>query len=407
MNQQRVTTFSNQSTKHVTYVMMGAFRVLDNHSLYYATTEYETCNIVLIRTREDARQNNYFNSFIPDLMSTLEQFGKVSLVYDVKDIVINNDIVIDKGYLKEEKMIEAFLKETSSYAVTTVETNVAVPVTVVSNKEEYSARTIRPRIYKHLYDFVDPVLEEYNISSFERQAIEAVNHYIDVKLQHYNLKNHPEFDYTSGVSKYLKYGIISPIRILILLEDTRNQNKESFIEELIIRRELSYNFVYYNPLYFDFNHITYEWAYKTMDIHQLDHKEYLYDLDDYITFNTHDKYFNAAMKEMVTLGKMHGYMRMYWCKKIMEWSPNFKYAYDTAIYLNNRYFLDGNTPNGYAGVAWCFGKHDRAWGERAIFGKLRYMNANGLKRKFEIDKYMARIESEVMKHESSKTDNTD
>ena len=183
-----------------------------------------------------------------------------------------------------------------------------------------------------------------------------------------------------------------------MLDDVVTDNKSSFIEELIVRRELSYNFVYYNKKYFDFNYMTYGWAYQTMINHELDYREHIYTIDDYINFNTHDPYFNAAMKEMVYLGKMHGYMRMYWCKKIIEWSPNYKYAYETAITLNNRYFLDGNTPNGYTGVAWCFGKHDRAWTERQIFGKIRYMNANGLKRKFDIDQYIKNVEKEVLTH---------
>jgi deoxyribodipyrimidine photo-lyase len=97
------------------------------------------------------------------------------------------------------------------------------------------------------------------------------------------------------------------------------------------------------------------------------------------------------MIEMVKLGKMHSYMRMYWAKKIIEWSKTYQEAYETALELNNHYFYDGLTPNGYTGVAWCFGKHDRAWFERDIFGKLRYMNANGLKRKFDIETYVKQM----------------
>jgi deoxyribodipyrimidine photo-lyase len=108
---------------------------------------------------------------------------------------------------------------------------------------------------------------------------------------------------------------------------------------------------------------------------------------------THDPYWNAAQNEMVHRGKMHGYMRMYWGKKILEWTRNPMQAYHVALYLNNKYELDGRDPNGYAGVAWCFGKHDRAWKEREIFGKVRYMNDKGLRRKFKIDNYVERIEN--------------
>jgi deoxyribodipyrimidine photo-lyase len=134
--------------------------------------------------------------------------------------------------------------------------------------------------------------------------------------------------------------------------------------------------------------------------HLGDERQYIYNIDDYIHSNTHDKYFNTAMKEMVYFGKMHSYMRMYWCKKIIEWSNTYKEAYEIAIQLNNSLFIDGNTPNGYAGVAWCFGRHDRAWTEREIFGKLRYMNENGLKRKFDIDEYVKKIEYEILREET-------
>lgn len=396
MNINRIAISKNTKTKHVTYIMTSSFRILDNHSLYFALNNYTSLDIVIYRRNESDRQNTYFDSFKNQLMASLEQFGPVSIVYDVKDISIKNDIIMDMGYLLEEKNVENYIKLKTPYGFTVIESNVAVPVLVTSNKEEYAARTIRNKIYKNLDDFIDPVLEEYKRSDFENKALLEVKNYVDNKLENYELKNHPEFDYTSSFSPYLKYGIISPIRIIIALSDIPLEKKESFIDELIIRRELAYNFVYYNKNYFEFSHMTYNWAYMSMNAHLYDKREYLYTLDDYINFKTHDIYFNTAMKEMVLLGKMHGYMRMYWCKKIIEWSPNYKYAYDTAIYLNNHYFLDGNTPNGYAGVAWCFGKHDRAWKERAIFGKIRYMNLKGLKRKFDMDGYTTRIEREVL-----------
>lgn len=405
MNTKRVHKISDKKSKHVTYIMSSSFRILDNHSLYYALSNYESIDIIIYRKPEGERQDEFFNSFVYELKDSLNQFGKTSIVYNFEEITILNDVVLDQGYLKEELELESFVIHNSNYSVTTVESNVSVPVKVTSDKEEYSARTIRSKIHKHLRDFIDPVLDEYPISAFENKALEKVHQFIEETLPYYHLKNHPELNHTSELSVLLKYGIISPIRIVIFLEEVSSSNKDSFIEELIVRRELSYNFVFYNKMYYDFDHMTYQWAYETMNIHKFDHKEYLYTIDDYINFNTHDPYFNAAMKEMVILGKMHGYMRMYWCKKIIEWSSSFKYAYDTAITLNNRYFLDGNTPNGYTGVAWCFGKHDRAWKERLIFGKIRYMNANGLKRKFDIEKYINKVEKEVLAHDSHKANN--
>lgn len=137
--------------------------------------------------------------------------------------------------------------------------------------------------------------------------------------------------------------------------------------------------------------ISYSWALETLEKHKKDRREYIYERDELESAKTHDIYWNSAQREMVYTGKMHGYMRMYWAKKILEWSRTPEEAYYTTLYLNNKYFIDGRDPNGYAGIAWCYGKHDRAWKEREIFGKVRYMNSSGLERKFDIGKYVQRV----------------
>jgi deoxyribodipyrimidine photo-lyase len=152
------------------------------------------------------------------------------------------------------------------------------------------------------------------------------------------------------------------------------------------------NFVYYNEQYDSLSCLP-DWAYKTVKKHEKDKREYEYSQKELEHAQTHDYYWNAAQKEMMLTGKMHGYLRMYWGKKILEWMPTPERAFETALYLNNKYELDGRDPNGFAGVAWCFGKHDRAWAERPIFGKIRYMSAQGLKRKGDIDTYMAYVSS--------------
>jgi len=406
MNSLRINTKGKKMSNHVTYIMSQTYRILDNHSLSYAVNHYDSCDIIIYRKSEAQRQNKYFNEFIKDLKEKLHQFGEVSYVEDYHDISIRNDIILDQGYLHEELELEKHIVSESKYSVSVIESNVVVPVRITSNKEEYSARTIRPKILKQINNFIDPVLEDKILSATELTAIEKTEKFINEKLPYYHLKNHPEFNYTSSLSVFLKYGIISPIRILLLLESSSHQNRNLFIEELVIRRELAFNFVFYNKKYNIFENMTYQWAYNTMKDHISDDKAYIYDIDDYINYRTHDIYFNTAMKEMVHLGKMHGYMRMYWCKKIIEWSPTYKIAYETAVQLNNLYFFDGNTPNGYTGVAWCFGKHDRAWSERFIFGKIRYMNANGLRRKFNIDEYCKKVEKEVKRYELSQTHNS-
>jgi deoxyribodipyrimidine photo-lyase len=389
--------------------MSDAFRIHYNHGLEKAINlarlEDLDLQIILFRKDEENNRNNeFFQEGIKGFEGFLSKFSNnVYFFSDITDffykvLIKSSHVIKDRAYLKENRVIEQEIKEfliQSEISFTLVESNVLVPVLSASNKEEYGARTIRPKIHKQIHEFLDIKDSEKPSFFFEQEARDKMYYFIDNKLEHYDISSDPSFDYTSGLSPYLKYGFISPQEIYHAVLASKHEHSHKFIEELIIRRELSYNFIYYNDGYDDFNSMTYEWAYQTMNAHKMDPKEYIYTKDDYINFNTHDPYFNAAMKEMVLLGKMHNYMRMYWAKKVIEWSPSFLIAYQTLIELNNYYFLDGNTPNGYTGVAWCFGKHDRAWPERLIFGKLRYMNMNGLKRKFDIDKYVLKIERMV------------
>ena len=150
------------------------------------------------------------------------------------------------------------------------------------------------------------------------------------------------------------------------------------------------NFVFYNPYYDSFKSLP-SWAQKTLNDHRNDRRDPVYSLSQLERGETDDPYWNAAQSEMVINGKMHGYMRMYWGKKLLEWNSDPQTAIRVAIHLNDKYEIDGRDPNGYAGILWCFGKHDRAWPERPIFGKVRYMNSNGLKRKFDADAYVRKI----------------
>jgi deoxyribodipyrimidine photo-lyase len=168
----------------------------------------------------------------------------------------------------------------------------------------------------------------------------------------------------------------------------KSEKKESFLEELIVRRELSDNYCFYNDKYDQFEGF-HPWAQKTLNEHRGDKREYVYSLEEFEEAKTHDDLWNAAQMEMVRRGKMHGYMRMYWAKKILEWTESPESALEIAIYLNDKYELDGRDSNGYAGIAWSVGGvHDRAWNERPVFGKIRYMSYNGCKRKFDIKRYI-------------------
>jgi deoxyribodipyrimidine photo-lyase len=168
--------------------------------------------------------------------------------------------------------------------------------------------------------------------------------------------------------------------------------RDAFFNELIVWRELAVNFVRYSSNY-DSPDCAEPWAKQTLAEHARDEREYLYSLAELEAAKTHDDLWNAAQLQMVRHGWMHNVMRMYWAKKILEWTPDVKTAMRFAVHLNDKYFLDGRDPNGYAGIAWAMvGKFDRAWGERAIFGKIRYMSGASTGRKFDSKRYMEQMQ---------------
>ncbi len=183
---------------------------------------------------------------------------------------------------------------------------------------------------------------------------------------------------TSLLSPYIHFGQISPLYIMMEVLKS-DYSKDEFIEQLIIRRELAVNFVHYNPQYDSLEALP-VWARNTLDEHRHDSRKYIYTHNQLENCETHDLAWNDAQAKMIETGFMHNYMRMYWGKKIIEWSETPEEAYRTMLYLNNKYQLDGRDVNSYAGILWCFGKHDRPWGERAVFGKVRYMNENSLRK---------------------------
>jgi deoxyribodipyrimidine photo-lyase len=336
--------------------------------------------------------------------------------------------IVDKGYLRTLRQWYKYAAQNIDCPFVQVEDNVVVPVDEASVKEEYSARTIRPKILYHRPRFLsrlaeakpakdslsletdcldlndvlgitaaltidDSVGKTKHFKGGSREANKLLAGFIENKLPDYlELRDDPTLSYQSSLSPYLHFGQISPVHIALRILDSHApiEAKEAYLEEMIVRRELAVNYVQHNENYDNFNGLP-EWAKRTLLSHLNDPREYIYDLNELENAETHDPYWNAAQNEMRITGKMHGYMRMYWGKKIIEWSEKPEIAFSTALFLNNKYELDGRDPNGYAGVAWCFGKHDRPWKERAIFGNVRYMNANGLRRKFDADKYVQRI----------------
>lgn len=200
-------------------------------------------------------------------------------------------------------------------------------------------------------------------------------------------RNDPNKNGTSGLSPYIHFGQISAQRIALQTIRT-GMDARAFLEELIVRRELSDNFCFYNSHYDDTQGFP-DWAKRSLDIHLADRREYLYSFEELLSARTHDELWNAAQRQMLLTGRMHGYMRMYWAKKILEWTDGPDTAIRNAIALNDRFELDGRDPNGYAGIAWSLGGlHDRPWKERPIFGHVRYMSRSGANRKFDVKAYV-------------------
>lgn len=438
LNDQSITTGD-----YVLYWMQASQRTLYNHALEYAIHKANKLKkplIVYFGLTDDYPEANQRHYHF--MLQGLREVEKSLQDRNIQLVILKQPpdtgalemaesaslLVTDRGYLTHQREWRYRVASDIKCSLIQVESDVVVPVETASDKEEYSAATIRKKINRDLKHFMVPVkshnplkssldmdftsvsLEDIKkllaslqidksvreVNHFRGGTSEALKHLDDFlknKLDKYGkLRNDPTQDYTSHMSPYLHFGQISPLYIALLVSATLSHGREAYLEELIVRRELSMNFVFYNPHYHDF-HCLPHWALKTLVEHEQDKREYTYSREELEEAQTHDPYWNSAQREMICLGKMQGYMRMYWGKKILEWTQDPREAFKTAVYLNNKYEIDGRDANGFTGVAWCFGKHDRAWKERTIYGKVRYMNDNGLRRKFKIDLYVDRIDS--------------
>ncbi|XP_035784325.1 deoxyribodipyrimidine photo-lyase-like isoform X1 [Anopheles albimanus] len=306
-----------------------------------------------------------------------------------------------------------------------------VPVWVTSEKLEYAARTIRNKVNNNLGTFLTPfppVIKHPHKASFEAEPIDwpqvidslevdrtvdevkwatpgytggvaTLQSFVEKRLGKFNGKrNDPTENALSNLSPWFHFGQIAVQRAILAVKSHGKRHTESvasFCEEAIVRRELSDNFCFYNKNYDNLKG-AYDWARKTLDDHRKDRRVYCYSREELETAKTHDDLWNSAQLQMVKEGKMHGFLRMYWAKKILEWTKSPEEALETAIYLNDRYSLDGRDPNGYVGCMWSIaGIHDQGWKEREIFGKIRYMNYEGCKRKFDVNAFVMRYGGKV------------
>lgn len=449
---ERITPLNHESPRRgrwVLYWMQASQRASWNHALEFAVREANGLGLPVVAffglTPDFPEANlRHYRFLLEGLREVQNDLGKrgVALVVRAASpergaLELCRDAalaVTDRGYLRIQKAWRESAAREAPCPLIQVESDVIVPVESASPKEEFSAATLRPKIRARLSDFLHP-LEETPVKrdslglrlpglslddpeavlrtlpldrsvppvdSFRGGPGEAgkrLKRFLDTALDRYHTgRNIPGSDAVSDLSPYLHFGHVSPLEIALAVRASRRGNpaaKDAFLEELIVRRELAVNFVHYNPTYDAYEGAVPAWARRTMADHDRDPREYRYGLHDLEEARTHDPFWNAAQREMVRTGKMHNYMRMYWGKKILEWSASPADAFRTMLALNNRWELDGRDPNGFAGVAWCLGKHDRPWGERTIFGKVRYMNAAGLKRKFDMAPYLEHFGSDV------------
>lgn len=336
-------------------------------------------------------------------------------------------VVGDENPLREPERWRTAVARELRVPLWTVDADVVVPSRLLE-REHYAARTIRPRIQERLDEFLVPtrevtarvpwprsqlpesvapaptIPEGFGISGSisvvsdwmggSREAHRVLGTFLRHGLRGYaKRRNRPELPGTSRLSPYLHFGHIGPRAVALAIRGAAAPavDRRAFLEELIVRRELAVNFCRYNAAY-DRVEGAEPWARRTLEIHDEDRRAHAYTARQLECAETHDPLWNAAQRQMVTSGWMHGYLRMYWAKKILEWSPSPAVAFRRAVALNDRYELDGRDPNGYAGIAWAIGgKHDRAWGpERPVYGTVRYMSFASTSRKFDSRAYIAR-----------------
>lgn len=427
---------------YVLYWMQQSQRARFNHALEYAVeraNELDQSLVVGFGLVDDYPEANerHYAFMLAGLAETADELADRGIKFVMNagsppDVVLDlagnaSVVVCDRGYLRHQVDWREEVAKGAGCQVVQVESDVVVPVEAVSDKAEYAARTIRKKINSQRDQFLvrleqvkprksslplhvkgdldirdwQSVLGSLDIDRSVKEvsrfapggkaAREMLQSFLDSHFNGYaEARNDPANPECSKLSPYLHFGQISPIEIALACQggnDVSDDDREAFLEELIVRRELAINFVSYTPDYDKFTCLP-DWARETLEEHKDDAREYTYTLSDLCAAETHDPAWNAAMREMVETGYMHNYMRMYWGKKILEWSESPEQGYRHALALNNRYFLDGRDANSYANIAWLFGLHDRPWKQREIFGKVRYMNANGLKRKFDIEAYI-------------------
>jgi deoxyribodipyrimidine photo-lyase len=433
----------NSAGKCVVYWMQRSMRAINNHALDFAiaaANALQKPTVVFLAPvpfypRANLRHYTFLMQGLPDIATGLRRrnVGFVLRRYPQHQLLaFCNEVdacllVGDENPMRDPEHWRALVQSRTQLPFWTVDSDVIVPSNLLE-KQQFAAYTIRPRIRALLPQFLNPAknlptkvpwqppagLQSIDpqcditagweidrsvgpVSEFiggTQEGMRRLRLFVSKKLDRYaQTRNHPELDGTSRLSPYLHFGHLGPHTVAIAVQnaDALKKSKDAFLEELIVRRELAINFVRFNADY-DKIESAPAWARRTLTEHSADRRPVRYSEAQLDKAETHDPLWNAAQMQMVLTGWMHNYMRMYWAKKILEWSDSPAQAYGRAVRLNDKYELDGRDPNSYEGIAWAIaGKSDRAWFDRPIFGKVRYMSFASTSRKFDSKCYVEQI----------------
>lgn len=395
INPARIFEYNNKSVKNgeLIYLCEREIRAKDNFALQFALQKSKELNspLKIIHPKINYEYKPKQKFIYKQILQAKNIFHKLDLEFKIIDknaseiittikpalLILDFNPIFKRDYLKN-----------ADFKIYEVDGHNIIPARFISDKQEYSAATLRRKIYYNIYPFIT---EFANLTTEKVEADYVLEDFIKNSLPYYaEYKNDPSKNVLSGLSKYLNLGFISSQRVAleVIKSGVNDKNKEIFLEELVIRKELADNFCLYSKNFKSFSNIP-SWAKISINDHEYDIRPYIYSIEELEKAQTHDKLWNATQNQLIKEGRIHGYLRMYWAKKIIEWTPTADLALKSAIYLNDKYAYDSPSANGYVGILWAMGGlHDRAFIDYPITGKIRRMTYDSLKRKYNLSGYI-------------------
>ena len=400
INPTKIFEFNNKPIKkgEIIYLCEREIRAKDNFALQFAIQKSKELSlplkIIYPKVNYEYQPKQVFID--NQIIQVKKQFRQIGLNFEIIEkspaeiiknlrpalIILDFNPILKRDYLKN-----------ADFKIYEIDGHNIIHSRFVSDKQEYSAATLRRKIYYKIY----PFLTEFdNLKTEKVEADYVLEDFIKNKLPYYaEYKNDISKNVLSGLSKYLNLGFISSQRVAleVIKSGVNDINKELFLEELVVRKELADNFCLYSKNFKDFSGVP-SWAKISLENHKHDIRPYIYSTDELENAKTHDKLWNATQIQLISEGTIHGYLRMYWAKKILEWIPSPKESLKTAIYLNDKYAYDSPSSNGYVGILWAIaGLHDRAFIDYPITGKIRRMTYDSIKRKYDLGDYLQKYVS--------------